>query len=159
MHTMRRLRQGLSVRVDYVPSTERDTGDLCGPDTMLPLRGCALHCGLRHRGVAPCRGARADTHGTRGCLAQSLHGRAGVPCLRIEMSDGCPLDGFRPTASCGDRRTLCGMRSVRTSVRDSERSRGYPSHAISIVVAAALVTHKPNLNPRRRGIYFGKSLV
>ena len=101
MHTVRRLRQGLSIRIDYVPSTERDTGDFCGSDAVLSLRGCAVHCSLCHRGVASCRRTRADTNGPRDCFAPSLHGRAGVPCLRIEMSHGCPIHGFRYAASCG----------------------------------------------------------
>ncbi len=101
MHPMRRLWQGLSIRVDYVSSAERDAGDFCGSHAVLSLRGCALHCGLCHRGVASYRRARADTNGSRVCLAPSLHGGAGVPCLRVEMSHGCPLDGFWHAAACG----------------------------------------------------------
>lgn len=101
MHPMRRLRQGLSIRVDYVSSAEWDAGDFCGPNTVLSLRGCALYCGLCYRGVASCRRARADTNGSRVCLAPSLHGRAGVPCLCIEMSHGCLIDGLWHAAACG----------------------------------------------------------
>ena len=145
MHKVRRLRQGLSVRVDYVTSAERDTGDFCGSNAVLSLRGCALHCGLCHRGVTPCRGTRADTNGSRGRIASNLYGRAGVPCLRLDQRGVLvPLVEDRGRRAHGERRArqVRRMRTVRTSVRDSERSRGDSSHTVQIVGTVALVIHK-----------------
>ena len=94
MHTVRRLRQGVSVRVDYVSSAERDTGDFADqvPCYLCEDVPCIAACATE--ALLPVEERRADTNGCRIRVAPSLHGRAGVPCLRIEMSHGRPIDGL-----------------------------------------------------------------
>ena len=112
MHEMRRLRQGLSVRVRLRLHPQNGTPVIFAdqlPCYLCEDVPCIAACATE--ALLPVERTSAISNGSRGCVAPTLHGRAGVPCLRIEMSHGCLIDGFCRPAACGDaeRCVGCGL--------------------------------------------------